>query len=54
MSIDGNKLLQSKMSLVNNNALLIAATPNVNEGNTQNFVKVFEIHPRLIKAAKVW
>jgi hypothetical protein len=36
MSIDANKLLQLKMSLVNYNALLTAATLNVSEGNTQN------------------
>ncbi len=53
MSIDANKLLQSKMLLVNKNALSIAATLNVNEGNIQNVVKVFGIHPRLIKVAKV-
>jgi len=53
MSIDANKLLRSKMSLVNKNALSIVATLNVNEGNIQNVVKVFGIHPRLIKVAKV-
>jgi hypothetical protein len=42
------------MSLVNKNALLIAAILNVNEGNTQNVVNFFGIHPRLIKTAKVW
>jgi hypothetical protein len=54
MSTDANKLLQSKMSLVNKNALLTTATLNVNEGNIQNVVKVFGIHLRLIRAAKVW
>jgi len=54
MSIDANKLLQLKMSLVNNNALLTEATLNVSEGNTQNVVKVFTMHPRLTRIAKVW
>ncbi len=53
MSIDANKLLQLKMSLVNKNALLTAITLNVSEGNTQNVVKVSRIHPRLIRVAKV-
>jgi hypothetical protein len=53
MFIDAKKLLQSKMSLVNKNALLTTITLNVSEGNIQNVVKFFGIHPRLIKVAKV-
>ncbi len=52
MSIDANKLVQSNMSLVNKNVLLTVATLNVSAGNTQNFVKVLTIHPRLIRATK--
>jgi hypothetical protein len=51
MSIDADKLLQSKMSLVNYNAFLIATPLNVNEGNTQYVVNFFGIHPRLIRVS---
>ncbi len=51
MSIDANKLVQSNMSLVNKNVLLNAATFNVSEGNIQNVIKVFGIHPRLIRTS---
>jgi hypothetical protein len=53
MSIYANKLLQSKMPLVNKHAMLTIATLNVSEGNIQNVVKFFGLHPRLIRATKV-
>ncbi len=52
MSIDAKKLVQSNMSLVNKNDLLIIVTLNVNEGNTQNVAKVLGIHLRLIRTTK--
>jgi hypothetical protein len=50
MSIGANKLVQSDMSLVNKNDLLIVVTLNVSVGNTQNVAKVLGIHLRLIRA----
>jgi hypothetical protein len=52
MFIGANKLVQSNMSLVNKNDLLIVVTLNVSVGNTQNVVKVLGIHLRLIRATK--
>jgi hypothetical protein len=54
MSIGANKLVQSNMSLVNKNALLIVATLDINEANTQYVAKVFGLHPRVIRSAKLW
>jgi hypothetical protein len=54
MSIGANKLVQSNMSLVNKNALLIVATLDINEANTQYVAKVFGLHPRVIRFAKIW
>jgi hypothetical protein len=54
MSIGANKLVQSNMSLVNKNALMIVVTLNINEVNTQNVAKVFGLHPRMVRSAKLW
>jgi len=41
MSIDANKLVQSNMSLVNDNILLIAIRFNVSKGNIKKCCKTF-------------
>ncbi len=54
MSIGANKLVQFNMSLMNKNALLIVVKFNTNDAKIQNVVKVFGLHPRVIRSTKLW